>query len=189
MLLLASRVLMRQTIIVTQGFKQRNKKWIVEWATSANDPDMLGVDKNSIFVGGLNAALVTKEMLEERFAVYGKIESLTLINPLKPTSSTSATTATPISTDSAQSDAAAQLETATTTTEAAPAEATAAPATTTETAAPTTESVSPAPATAGPNDKQEQVSADEGSLAGDAPSNTLDGAAYSKGMLSSALFS
>jgi hypothetical protein len=36
------------------------KKWVVEWATSANDPDMLGVDKCSVFVGGLNPNSVTR---------------------------------------------------------------------------------------------------------------------------------
>jgi hypothetical protein len=77
-----------------QGIKQRNKKWVTEWATSSNDPDMLGVDKNSIFVGGLNATLITRELLEERFSKYGKVESLTLINPMKPAATTTTATNT-----------------------------------------------------------------------------------------------
>jgi hypothetical protein len=52
----------------------------VEWATSANDPDALGVDKLNIFVGGLHPVLVTKENLQERFGSYGALESITFIN-------------------------------------------------------------------------------------------------------------
>jgi len=62
------------------GLKNQNRKWVVEWATSVNDPDMLGVDKYNIFVGGLNPLLITKELMEERFGAYGPIESITLIN-------------------------------------------------------------------------------------------------------------
>jgi len=51
-----------------QGLKSRFKKWVVEWATSANDPDLLGVDKKSIFIGGLNPHLITKEALHQRFS-------------------------------------------------------------------------------------------------------------------------
>jgi len=53
---------------------------VVEWATSSNDPDVLGVDKYNVFVGGLNALLVTKAALEERFAAYGQVDAVTLIN-------------------------------------------------------------------------------------------------------------
>ena len=77
------------------------KKWVVEWATSRNDPDLLGVDKYNIFVGeqsvdhnleqpvvvwlnrctgGLNPSEITKEMLQERFSSYGEIDTITLIN-------------------------------------------------------------------------------------------------------------
>jgi RNA recognition motif-containing protein len=62
------------------GLKTRQRKWVVEWATSTNDPDLLGVDKLNIFVGGLNPYLIGKEVLEEKFMQYGEIESLTLIN-------------------------------------------------------------------------------------------------------------
>lgn len=61
------------------GLKNSSQKWVVEWATSNNDPDTLGLDKCSLFIGGLNP-IVTKEMIEERFGAYGKIESITLIN-------------------------------------------------------------------------------------------------------------
>ncbi len=63
-----------------QGLKNQYRKWVVEWATSTNDPDMLGVDKYNIFVGGLNPQLVSKQGLEERFSIYGPVESITLIN-------------------------------------------------------------------------------------------------------------
>jgi hypothetical protein len=53
---------------------------VVEWATSSNDPDVLGVDKYNVFVGGLNPLLVTKAALEERFAAYGQVDAVTLIN-------------------------------------------------------------------------------------------------------------
>jgi RNA recognition motif-containing protein len=62
------------------GLKANNRKWVVEWATSTNDPDTLGVDKFNIFIGGLNPVDVTKELLEEKFGQYGDIESITLIN-------------------------------------------------------------------------------------------------------------
>merc|ERR1712232_1253850 len=55
-------------------------KWVVEWATSNNDPESLRVDKNNIFVGGLNPQEITDEKLNERFSAYGEIESLTLVN-------------------------------------------------------------------------------------------------------------
>jgi hypothetical protein len=53
---------------------------VVEWATSSNDPDVLGVDKYNVFVGGLNPLLVTKAALEERFGAYGQVDAVTLIN-------------------------------------------------------------------------------------------------------------
>merc|ERR1712137_1351877 len=60
---------------------------VVEWATSKNDPDALGVDKCNIFVGGLNPQLIEEEALKERFQAYGELESVTLVNrhsPRKP---------------------------------------------------------------------------------------------------------
>jgi len=62
------------------GLKNDQKKWVIEWATSSNDPESLGIDKTSVFVGGLNPTLVTKELLEERFGAYGKIQSVTVVN-------------------------------------------------------------------------------------------------------------
>jgi len=52
---------------------------VVEWATSTNDPDLLGVDKYNVFIGGLNPLLISKEALEDRFSKYGPLESVTLI--------------------------------------------------------------------------------------------------------------
>jgi hypothetical protein len=43
------------------------KKWIVEWATSVNDPDILGVDKRALFVGSLNPHLITKYFFFQHF--------------------------------------------------------------------------------------------------------------------------
>lgn len=62
------------------GLKNQFRKWVVEWATSSNDPDVLGVDKYNVFVGGLNPLLVTKAALEERFGAYGQVDAVTLIN-------------------------------------------------------------------------------------------------------------
>jgi len=62
------------------GLKNNYRKWVIEWATSTNDPDLLGVDKYNIFVGGLNPHKIEKELLEQRFGYYGEIESITLIN-------------------------------------------------------------------------------------------------------------
>jgi ABC-type phosphate transport system auxiliary subunit len=65
--------------VFNQGLKNNYRKWVVEWATSSNDPEAAGVDKLNIFIGGLNSALVTKKGLEERFQLYGPIENTTLI--------------------------------------------------------------------------------------------------------------
>eukprot|EP01097_Dermamoeba_algensis_P001076 TRINITY_DN1406_c0_g1_i3.p1 TRINITY_DN1406_c0_g1~~TRINITY_DN1406_c0_g1_i3.p1 ORF type:complete len:292 (-),score=84.59 TRINITY_DN1406_c0_g1_i3:444-1319(-) len=62
------------------ALKNTHRKWVIEWATSTNDPDSLGIDKCNVFVGGLNPNQVTKETLEERFNKYGQLESVTLIN-------------------------------------------------------------------------------------------------------------
>jgi hypothetical protein len=62
------------------GLKSKQRKWVVEWATSTNDPDLLGVDKCHIFVGGLNASLITKELLEQQFGEFGELDSVNLIN-------------------------------------------------------------------------------------------------------------
>jgi len=53
---------------------------VVEWATSTNDPDLLGIDKCNIFVGGLNPQQIDEEILAEKFGSYGEIESSTLVN-------------------------------------------------------------------------------------------------------------
>jgi RNA recognition motif-containing protein len=57
----------------------RKLPWVIEWATSTNDPDLQGIDKRNLFIGGLSPR-VTKESLEERFGAYGKVESITLVN-------------------------------------------------------------------------------------------------------------
>eukprot|EP01116_Phalansterium_solitarium_P021861 TRINITY_DN6994_c0_g1_i1.p1 TRINITY_DN6994_c0_g1~~TRINITY_DN6994_c0_g1_i1.p1 ORF type:complete len:430 (+),score=98.44 TRINITY_DN6994_c0_g1_i1:38-1327(+) len=55
--------------------------WVVEWSTNANDSSERAVDRCNLFVGGLSPALVTKELVEEKFKPYGNLESVTLINP------------------------------------------------------------------------------------------------------------
>lgn len=60
--------------------KNSQHKWVVEWATSNNDPETLRVDKNNIFVGALNPQEISEEKLSERFGAYGEMESLTLVN-------------------------------------------------------------------------------------------------------------
>jgi RNA recognition motif-containing protein len=62
------------------ALKNTHRKWVIEWATSTNDPDSLGIDKCNVFVGGLNPNQVSKELLEDRFGKYGQLESVTLIN-------------------------------------------------------------------------------------------------------------
>eukprot|EP01117_Protostelium_nocturnum_P013611 TRINITY_DN5098_c0_g1_i1.p1 TRINITY_DN5098_c0_g1~~TRINITY_DN5098_c0_g1_i1.p1 ORF type:complete len:448 (-),score=145.12 TRINITY_DN5098_c0_g1_i1:1293-2636(-) len=62
------------------GLKSTQKRWIIEWATSNNDPETLGIDRNNIFVGGLNPINITKEEVEKRFGAHGKIESISLVN-------------------------------------------------------------------------------------------------------------
>jgi len=57
----------------------RKLPWVIEWATSTNDPDLQGLDKHNLFIGGLNPR-VTKDLLEERFSIHGKVESITLVN-------------------------------------------------------------------------------------------------------------
>lgn len=54
--------------------------YAVEWATSANDPDVLGVDKTNIFIGGLNPQEITEELLTEKFEIYGEISDVKVIN-------------------------------------------------------------------------------------------------------------
>lgn len=63
------------------GLKAKNKKWVVEWATSANDPELLGVAKNLVYVGGLPFDRVTEALLREHFSVYGSIEEVSIIHP------------------------------------------------------------------------------------------------------------
>jgi RNA recognition motif-containing protein len=65
------------------NLKNNPFKWVIEWATSTNDPaatDASGIDRTNIFVGGLNPSLVTKDLLEQRFSSYGRLEGVTLVN-------------------------------------------------------------------------------------------------------------
>src|SRR3990167_395712 len=62
------------------NLKTKQRRWVVEWATSNNDPEVLCVDKYNIFIGGLNPTQVDKQILQDRFSQYGEIESITLIN-------------------------------------------------------------------------------------------------------------
>merc|ERR1712137_1271317 len=66
--------------VALADFKTNQTKWVVEWATSSNDPENLRVDKNNIFVGGLNPQEITEDKLREHFEVYGELESVTLVN-------------------------------------------------------------------------------------------------------------
>jgi RNA recognition motif-containing protein len=51
----------------------------VEWAANL-DRGSVELDSKSIFVGQLNQGLITQRLLEERFAVYGEIENIQLVN-------------------------------------------------------------------------------------------------------------
>lgn len=62
--------------------KKKYPEWIVEWATSTKDPDMLGVDKFTIYIGGLDPYIINKSAIKERFGEYGDIEWVKLVNPL-----------------------------------------------------------------------------------------------------------
>eukprot|EP01101_Sappina_pedata_P007091 TRINITY_DN3686_c0_g1_i1.p1 TRINITY_DN3686_c0_g1~~TRINITY_DN3686_c0_g1_i1.p1 ORF type:complete len:477 (+),score=80.03 TRINITY_DN3686_c0_g1_i1:48-1433(+) len=62
------------------GLRSVQRKWVVEWARSRRDPDMLGSDKCHIFVGGLDPRTVSEEWLAERFGVYGEIDSVNIVN-------------------------------------------------------------------------------------------------------------
>lgn len=62
--------------------KKKNPEWIVEWATSTKDPDMLGVDKFTVYIGGLDPYVINKNAIKERFSEYGEIEWVKLVNPL-----------------------------------------------------------------------------------------------------------
>ncbi|RUS27309.1 hypothetical protein BC938DRAFT_483445 [Jimgerdemannia flammicorona] len=58
-------------------------KWGVEWASNLEfrgGPIGSPIDKQSVFIGQLNPQEITQELLEERFGVYGKIESAHLVN-------------------------------------------------------------------------------------------------------------
>lgn len=67
-------------ILYIKELRNKQKNLVIEWATSTNDPDLLGVDKSSIFVGGLNPQDINEELLAKRFGAYGEIESSTLVN-------------------------------------------------------------------------------------------------------------
>jgi len=60
--------------------KNNTKGLVVEWATSKNDPEALGVDKCNIFVGGLHPHHVEEGILRDRFGAYGTLDSVTLVN-------------------------------------------------------------------------------------------------------------
>jgi len=70
----------RHAVKAHRGLKNSHKYWVIEWATSMNDPDSLGIDRSNIFLGGLNPAVVTKESIQQRFSPYGKVESISLVN-------------------------------------------------------------------------------------------------------------
>jgi hypothetical protein len=96
---------------IAQGLKSKNKRWVVEWANSPNDPELLGVDPNSVFVGGLNPIKITKEILEAKFSECGAIESVHLVNNFDRTPGSLSDTGSPR--ESTSSASAATLSTAT----------------------------------------------------------------------------
>jgi RNA recognition motif-containing protein len=63
------------------GLKLKYKKWVVEWATSANDPEVLGVAKNLVYIGGLPSNSVTESIITNYFSQYGHIEDISLVHP------------------------------------------------------------------------------------------------------------
>jgi len=63
-----------------KGLRTERQRWVVEWATSNNDPETLGIDRSNIFVGGLDPNTATKESIQGRFSAYGTIESISLVN-------------------------------------------------------------------------------------------------------------
>jgi len=65
--------------LALQEIRDSQKRWVVEWAKSTNDPESLRLDKNCIFIGGLNSKEVTEDLLRERFQAYGELESVTLV--------------------------------------------------------------------------------------------------------------
>ncbi|KAI8609996.1 hypothetical protein BC830DRAFT_1221930 [Chytriomyces sp. MP71] len=69
------------------GVRQRYP-WVIEWATNIDEtkPEL---DLCSIFVGQLNQFLVTPELVHQKFAVYGEITSLQVVNRLNEPGPTS----------------------------------------------------------------------------------------------------
>ncbi|KAF8941539.1 hypothetical protein BGZ58_006942 [Dissophora ornata] len=62
-------------------------KWTVEWAPNLSDQNQ--IDRESIFVGQLNADLATETTLHERFQGYGNIRHVHLVKRNKPGTSRS----------------------------------------------------------------------------------------------------
>lgn len=67
------------------GLKNTHKKWVVEWATSSNDPELLGVAPNLVYIGGLPTDLTTEAVLKSHFSRYGSIFDISVVHP-SPTS-------------------------------------------------------------------------------------------------------
>ena len=63
------------------GLKAKYKKWVIEWATSANDPELLGVSKNVVYVGGLPSNSITETILKNYFSTYGAVEDVSIVHP------------------------------------------------------------------------------------------------------------
>lgn len=66
------------------GLQQKYTTWVIEWATSFKDPDNLGVDKYTLYIGGLDPEKVTKANIIDRFSTYGDIENVKLVDPIRP---------------------------------------------------------------------------------------------------------
>lgn len=63
------------------SLKNAHKKWVVEWATSSNDPELLGVAPNLVYVGGLPTDLTSEAVLKAHFSRYGNIFDISIVHP------------------------------------------------------------------------------------------------------------
>jgi len=69
------------------GLKNAHKKWVIEWATSSNDPELLGVAPNLVYVGGLPTEFTSESVLRPHFSKYGSIYDISIVHPSAASSS------------------------------------------------------------------------------------------------------
>jgi len=55
------------------------RDWVISWDMSVSDAPTPNTDMHTLFVGGLNRKLVTKNLLKERFQQYGNVVAIDLI--------------------------------------------------------------------------------------------------------------